>query len=74
MRVFLDEQREELALLVGVERAKTTDAVARIAENSVDRVYDKLWFVLVIIWIGAAGLIVIARLLFRPRKSPAASL
>ena len=68
LRKFADEQRELTLDSIHEERKETVDQLADIAESSVDRIYSKLWFVLIIVWFGVAGLIVVARILFSPTR------
>lgn len=68
LREFADEQRALTLDSIHEERKETVDQLADIAESSVDRIYSKLWFVLIIVWFGVAGLIVVARILFSPTR------
>lgn len=68
LREFANQQRELTLDSIHEERKETVDQLAGIADSSVDRIYDKLWLVLIIVWFGVAGLIVVARILFSPKR------
>lgn len=68
LREFVNQQRELTLNSIHEERKETVDQLADIASNSVDRFYNNLWFVLIVVWFGIAGLIVVARILFSPTR------
>jgi hypothetical protein len=68
--------RERVATLAAIDRQRqqtlgTVSAdLERVSSDTVDRAYSKVWLILVVVWLGSAGLLVLARFLFRPAAHP----
>jgi hypothetical protein len=65
----VDRQRVETINTLREERLETIREMDRLAEEIVESFYARIWLVLGATWVGIAALIVLARWLFRGRKT-----